>query len=210
MKKIFNVIALVFVVCISSYAYTSPEKMLNDMLKTIKSSDFKSDMTFKVVDSQGSVLTETEADFVVSDRKYALHMDDGMAVFYNGDIQWIYVPEANEVTLTEPTDEELFESNPVMAIESKVKTHKILYAENCTDSSSVINIFPDNPKECEYFKVELSLSQKDLLPQKIVVFNRNGDKVVINWKSWNKTKTDMSDFSFNAADYPGVMVNDLR
>lgn len=210
MKRIYSVITFLLVVGAAMAAIVSPEKAVDNMLRAIKSADYKNSMNLRVSNSSGETYTDVNADFMVAGRKYSLHMADGTMMLYNGETLWVYMPDINEVTITEPAEDELMESNPLLALENKVKTHRLMYAENATADKYVINIFPPNPKECEYFKIELTLSPSDFLPSKVMIFNRNGDKIVLTLKAWTKTEISDSDFVFNAKDYNDVMINDLR
>ena len=123
---------------------------------------------------------------------------------FDGRTQWVFVSEYNEVSITEPTKEELREINPLAMIEYYVSKDKISQGED-----GAINFYPTDPKESEYFRIELRLNKSNL-PTRLVIHQKNGDKITLVWDSLNKTKVDDEYFAFDVAKYPNVEVNDLR
>jgi outer membrane lipoprotein-sorting protein len=116
----------------------------------------------------------------------------------------VYVSEYNEVSLTEPTAEELREVNPLAMIEHYVATDRISSNEDGT-----INFYPTQPKESEYFRVELRLNKTNL-PTRLTVYQTNGNRVTIYLEEFKKISVDNSSFVFDITKYPNVEVNDLR
>jgi LEA14-like dessication related protein len=72
-----------------------------------------------------------------------------------------------------------------------------------------INFYPTNPKESEYFRIELRLNKTNL-PSRLVIHQKNGDKITLIFDSLNKTKVSDDCFVFEVVKYPNVEVNDLR
>jgi hypothetical protein len=108
------------------------------------------------------------------------------------------------VSITEPTAEELRELNPLAMIEHYMATNRIVQGEN-----GEINFYPYNPKESEYFRVELHLSKYNL-PKRLIVYQNNGNKITIYLDELKKVSVDNSYFVFDIVKYPNVEVNDLR
>jgi outer membrane lipoprotein-sorting protein len=123
---------------------------------------------------------------------------------FDGRTQWVFVSEYNEVSITEPTKEELQEINPLAMIEYYVSKDKISQSDD-----GAINFYPTNPKESEYFRIELRLNKTNL-PSRLVIHQKNGDKITLIFDSLNKTKVSDDCFVFDVVKYPNVEVNDLR
>ena len=128
--------------------------------------------------------------------------DAGNEIKYDGKTQWVFISEYNEVSITEPTAEELREVNPLAMIEHYMATNRISQGEK-----GVINFYPHTPKESEYFRVELYLSKYNL-PTRLIVYQTNGNKVAIYLDELKKVSVDNSYFIFDVAKYPNVDVND--
>ena len=100
--------------------------------------------------------------------------------------------------------QELREINPLAMIEYYVSKDKISQGED-----GAINFYPTDPKESEYFRIELRLNKANL-PTRLVIYQKNGDKITLVWDSLNKTKVSDDYFVFEVTKYPNVEVNDLR
>ena len=130
---------------------------------------------------------------------------------FNGKTQWTYVAADNEVTITEPSRADLNETNPMSMIESMLSTNRIVNAEQKVQKGfRVVMLYPQNPKKVEYFKVTLYINQESGLPKKLIINQRNGDKITMSFIDLHKVAYNAANFVFKQADYPNVVVNDLR
>ena len=142
-------------------------------------------------------------DILIKGSCFRIKLGENETVF-NGKTQWVFLSKYNEVSITEPTKEELCEVNPLSMIEYYVAKDKISLGDN-----GVINFYPLNPKECEYFRVELSLDKSNT-PKRLVIYQKNGDKITLLLESLKKININDSVFNFDASKYPNVEINDLR
>lgn len=130
---------------------------------------------------------------------------------FNGKTQWTYVASDNEVTITQPLQSDLQESNPMAMIEGMLSTNRIANNEKkVIGGCRVINFFPNNPKKAEYFKIVLYVTEQTGLPKKIVIYQRNGDKITMTFLDLHKVQYQSSNFVFKTSEYPNVTINDLR
>ena len=112
--------------------------------------------------------------------------------------------EHNEVSITEPTKDELKEISPLAMIEHYIAKDRISEGDN-----GDINFYPTMPKDSEYFRITLRINKSNL-PSRLTIYQNNGDRITLVWDSLNKTKVDDTFFYFNTAKYPNVEINDLR
>lgn len=130
---------------------------------------------------------------------------------FNGKTQWTYVASDNEVTITQPSLSDLQESNPMSMIEAMMLSNRISFNEKkVAGGCYVINMFPNTPKKVEYFKIVLHIAQQTGLPKKIVIYQRNGDKISMNFLDLRQVQYQPSRFVFKTSEYPNVSINDLR
>ncbi len=130
---------------------------------------------------------------------------------FNGKTQWTYVALDNEVTITQPSQSDLQESNPMSMIEAMLVTNRIVNNEKKTIAGCrVINCFPNSPKKVEYFKIVLYIVEETGLPKKIVIHQRNGDRITMTFLDLHSISYSPSTFVFNTSEYPNVHINDLR
>jgi len=130
---------------------------------------------------------------------------------FNGKTQWTYVASDNEVTITQPSAIDLQESNPMSMIEAMLITNRLVNAEKkLVSGCRVINCYPNSPKKVEYFKIVLYIVEETGLPKKIVIHQRNGDKISMTFLDLRAINYTPSTFVFNTSEYPNIHINDLR
>lgn len=143
-------------------------------------------------------------------RLFHIEIED-TEIKFDGKTQWNYVASDNEVTITQPSESDLRESNPMSMIEATLKSNRIVFNEKKQiNGYYVVLCYPNSPKSVEYFKITLYINVKTLLPKKIVINQRNSDKISMSFLDLRTTKYVPKLFIFNKAEYPNVNINDLR
>lgn len=179
------------------------ERRVKEAIAELKHSTYEGRFTLLVYNAENEVTDKQTGNITIKGEKFRMTLA-GNEVKYDGKTQWVYVSEYNEVSLTEPTAEELREVNPLAMIEHYVATDRISSNEDGT-----INFYPTQPKESEYFRVELRLNKANL-PTRLTVYQTNGHRVTIYLEEFKKISVDNSSFVFDITKYPNVEVNDLR
>ncbi len=130
---------------------------------------------------------------------------------FNGKTQWNYVASDNEVTVTQPSQADLRESNPMSMIELTLTTTRLVSNEKFqVGGCYVVHCIPNEPKKVEYIKITLYIDNKTYLPRKIILRQRNGDRITMSFLDLHKVNYNPKLFVFNKTEYPNVTVNDLR
>jgi len=131
--------------------------------------------------------------------------------FFDGKTQWVYVQSDNEVTISEPTKEELQTISPLFIIKNFDKTHRVDFELNAPkDNFWHINLFPVDKKSGDYFKIILTINQTNNEVKKIEIMQKNGEKFAVNFGNYTSIKPDNQTFTFVQKNYPKVVVNDMR
>jgi outer membrane lipoprotein-sorting protein len=142
---------------------------------------------------------------VSGDRFY---MDvDGMQTWYDGRTQWTYSPTTNEVSMTEPSVNELSQINPFAILSSLRKQFSAKLVKS-TSSAHVVSYTPTSKGVNGRLTVTYSISTS--WPTQVVV--RNGsDDVTITVTSVTVGKTlHPSVFIYNKKLHPKAEIVDLR
>ena len=179
------------------------ERRVKAVVSELKQSAYDGRFTLLYYNAQSETTDKQSGDLTIKGNKFRMTLGANETKF-DGRTQWIFVSEYNEVSITEPTKEELREINPLAMIEYYVSKDKISQGED-----GAINFYPTDPKESEYFRIELRLNKANL-PTRLVIYQKNGDKITLVWDSLNKTKVNDDYFVLDVAKYPNVEVNDLR
>jgi outer membrane lipoprotein-sorting protein len=211
-KNIIYALASVFlcVATISAQSNAQAEKVLGDLLLSVKTNAIKTNFKLATNDKsnpQGQVATGT---FTLKGNKFVLDMD-AMKVWFDGKTQWAYNQQNNEVSITEPTEKELSETNP-MAILSGYKakclikfSSKIKSAQNhCIEMTPKV-------KNKDVAKIEVQVNKTNGNLVSIKLINHNGSTSLLTASNFQKElKVSDNFFVFNQTKYKGIAVNDLR
>lgn len=207
MKKIIILLFCIlhFALCIDLVAQNDKEaeRRVKAVVSELKQSAYEGKFTLLYYNAQSETTNKESGNLTIKGNKFRMTLGANETKF-DGKTQWVFVSEYNEVSITEPTEEELREINPLAMIEYYVTKEKISQGED-----GAINFYPTEPKESEYFRIELRLNKANL-PARLVIHQKNGDKITLVWDSLNKTKVGDEYFAFDVAKYPNVEVNDLR
>ena len=203
MKKILFILFAVLPFVLFAQNDREAERRVKSVVSELKQSVYEGRFTLLYYNAQSETTDKQSGDLTIKGNKFRMTLGANETKF-DGRTQWVFVSEYNEVSVTEPTKEELREINPLAMIEYYVEKDKISQGED-----GAINFYPTDPKSSEYFRIELRLNKSNL-PTRLVIHQKNGDKITLVWDSLNKTKVDDAYFYFDVAKYPNVEVNDLR
>lgn len=186
------------------------ERILTDLLNSAKTSAIKTNFKLMVTEKNNSKPQGSTGTFTLKGTKFVLEMD-AMKAWFDGKTQWSYVPQNNEVSITEPTEKELSETNP-MAILSGYKTKCLIrFSSKATSAQNhTIEMIPKT-KKGEISKIDVQVNKTNGNLASIRLNNKNGSTTILTLSNFQKGITVPDNlFVFNAGKYKGVVVNDLR
>lgn len=186
------------------------ERIVSTTVTRLKRSPLKCDFSLVYYDGRNQTNEVQKGHFIMDAEKLRLTMS-GIETIFDGKTQWVYMASNNEVTITEPTPEEMKDISPIVMIDYYTADHRIVMdAEASNDEYAVINFYPVDLSEAEYFRISLKVKKESELPVKLVIWQRNADTITFNWENIEPVKVDGDSFSFRQEEYPNVVVNDLR
>ena len=152
--------------------------------------------------------TISKGNIVMSGKRFKMTSDQ-LSTWFDGKTQWSYNPEIEEVNISEPTDEELQQINPLTIISDFKKSY------NCKllNSASGLHKIELTAKttNTSISKVVLTLNSKTYYPTTIVVTFDNNSTTTINVSNLKiGNALPKSTFIFNQSDYPDAEIIDLR
>lgn len=203
MKKIIFILFAILPLIMFAQNDKEAERRVKTVVSELKQSVYEGRFTLLYYNAQAETTDKQLGDLIIKGDKFRMTLGANETKF-DGRTQWVFVSEYNEVSITEPTKEELREINPLAMIEYYVAKDKISQSDD-----GAINFYPTNPKESEYFRIELRLNKTNL-PSRLVIHQKNGDKITLIFDNLNKTKVSDDCFVFDVVKYPNVEVNDLR
>lgn len=130
--------------------------------------------------------------------------------FYDGKNIYTYMPEANEVNIKNPNEEEEEMLNPttLFDIHNKGFVQKLV---NTTNGVAYIELTPTDNKR-NFKKIGIWINSATSMIQKVTSFGKDGNNVVITLNSVKQPSPAPADsfFKFDTKKYPGVEVVDMR
>ena len=209
-RKISLLILLFSVQFIAAQSNVQAEQILTDLLNSAKTTAIKTNFKLIVSDKKKSEPQTSSGVFTLKGSKFILEMD-AMKVWFDGKTQWSFVHQNNEVSITEPSEKELTETNP-MAILSGFKTKCIIRFSSKTKSNQnyCIEMIPKS-KNNDVVKIEVQVNKNNGNLFSIYIISKNGSISHLILSNFQKGITiNENSFVFNSTKFKGVTINDLR
>jgi outer membrane lipoprotein-sorting protein len=145
---------------------------------------------------------------VLQEEMFRLEMEEQI-IINDGESQWIYLADMNEVQIMEhDPEEQMMSPNKLFTIYEEGYKYTYVGTESQKGKRlQIIDLFPE--ESGAFIKVTLAVDAAKNQLHKITMHDKNGGTyayLVTNFKS----NTAIAPFIFNTVDYPGVETIDLR
>lgn len=165
-----------------------------------------------------------QAAFVISSEQIeanvTLYMDnnrfviamEGMKIWFDGETQWTYMDNTQEVTVSNPTPEELVLLNPYSLLESYQTGYDISLMGNYQSKTFYEVRMKAQTEAQPYQQVSVMLNKRTMHPIRIKYKTQGINEEAVVMITEYHTKKQYTDdfFQFNPAEYPQAEVIDLR
>lgn len=203
-------------VCQESYIVQDPAA--GDVLervakKTGSLASLQTDFELIVADRKEGTSSSSSGKLLMKQKKYKLN-SQGSEVYFDGKTMWTFVPENNEVTLTEPEDANSdFLSNPAAFFDNYKADFKYRYVREAEKNGALcheIDLFPKDLNQ-PYSRIKVFINKKTDLPASISSIGKDGVDYTVSLKNViiNQQIAD-TEFTFDPRKYKKIEVVDLR
>lgn len=198
-----------FLILISSISSFSNEKIKEKILDDIvtKISGYKNisiDFDLLYENISLDIKTNKKGKLILENDKFSIDLDEQI-IINNGDIQWTYIKDINEVQIS---NNELTEgvSNLSDLFKISKNDYKILFL-NDEINFYLIELIPKTIKS--FIKIQIKFQKQNKEISEIKVFDKEGGKFIY---SINKLTYDLeiNSFYFDTSKFPGIEIIDLR
>tara|TARA_B100000941_G_scaffold171193_1_gene122010 strand:+ start:297 stop:911 length:615 start_codon:yes stop_codon:yes gene_type:complete len=198
-----------FLILISSISTFSNEKIKEEILDDIvtKISGYKNisiDFDLLYENISLDIKTNKKGKLILENDKFSIDLDEQI-IINNGDIQWTYIKDINEVQIS---NNELTEGVSNLSDLFKISTndYKILFL-NDEINFYLIELIPKTIKS--FIKIQIKFQKQNKEISEIKVFDKEGGKFIY---SINKLTYDLeiNSFYFDTSRFPGIEIIDLR
>ena len=207
MKSVLKyIIALLAIVTFSSVAMAeTPASVLKKVSSKITSGKGLS-CTFSV---SGNGSQSASGTLTSSGSKFSI-ISNASSVWFDGKTMWTLNPSTQEVTVTEPTQSEIAESNPLTYITGYSSQYNLYYSKRKEAGRYLVVL---NPKTSGtgVKAVEIAVNSKTYNPTRIIIRFDDDRRSTINISKLNyNASVSSSSFTYPASKYKGYEIVDLR
>jgi outer membrane lipoprotein-sorting protein len=213
--RILKSIILAALIISGQATFAQAKKSSEEILKQVseKTKSFQSiKITFTYnMDNPSAKVHETESGvLVVKGDKYKLDIA-GQKVITDGNTSWTYISEANEVQINS-VEEDPNALTPTKLLTSYSEDYKSKLANEITKDGRALYVIELKPNaEKNFTSVELQIDKELYRIMRIAIQDKSGNTFSYMVNKWEtNVAVNDSDFTFNAKDYPGVEVIDMR
>jgi len=145
---------------------------------------------------------------VLQEEMFRLEMEE-QTIINDGESQWIYLADMNEVTIIEhDPEDEMMNLNKLFTIYEEGYKYSYVGTESEKGKRlQIIDLFPEETGA--FIKITLAIDAAKNQLHKITMHDKNGGNFTYLVTSF-KSNTNLAPFIFNTVDCPGVEVIDLR
>jgi outer membrane lipoprotein carrier protein len=208
MKKLLFLIALLSYMALPAQNHNEKATAaLRDLASSLKNTkQIRIEFTFKLDNKEARIHEEKKGTMWLSGNKYKI-MLDGQIIVNDGKVIYTYLPQANEVQISEP-DAEGQNLSPLSIISNYENKYRIKYIKE-RKGVMVVDLLP--LEGSRFYKIRLELQSADNQLKSVALFEREGNTFTYLVDRFESPRSvDPSLFTFNKSDYPGVEVVDLR
>lgn len=213
MRRIIFVLIAIFgtigVVFSQQKPDTKAMAMLDKAAKKLNGATYELTVKFSIKEPEQKVKELKRLTVRISSDKLYIS-DSEMTLYFDGKTQWVYQPDLNEVTISEPTKEELMEISPIAIVNQYKKSYRALLEPSLGDSKTdVVTLLPNRRGE-DIFRIRFYLSKQTSEITRIESSSRSGQTMYFDLSGYKKISAKADTFKFNKSKYPKVSVNDMR
>ncbi len=217
MKQILGILLITFFtlsVC-SQATDEKGDKKSNEILDRLTSitesyGTIKTEFSYKMKNTDADIDETTEGTLFVKGNKYRL-LIAGQEVISDGETIWTYIEDAEEVQVNsmEDSGESINPNNLLTSYKEDYRSKFIRESFQYGTTVNVIDLTPVEGKTYYNIRVVIDKAKDQLL--EITIFDKNGStySYLIN-KFIPNVDIEDSYFTFDAIDFPGVDVIDMR
>jgi outer membrane lipoprotein-sorting protein len=216
MRKILLLTAILILGNNLIFAQMDPEakKILDKLSEKTKSHKvIKSDFEVTFTSTKDNIQNTSKGTITMKGEMYRLNFMDSEA-FFDGKTLWNYIPEVNEVNISDPelNDGDLL-NNPKQLFtvyENDFKYQLIKTIVEGNVNYALVDLYPINLDE-EYSRIRLQINTNEYFLSSATIFGKDGSNYSIKISNY-KTDLEFQDsyFTFDEKEYKGVEVVDLR
>ncbi len=186
------------------------EEMLEGMIERFEKSAVQADFVLSVHEPSNEMPYAQKGTFLMRDDAFRLE-SEGLVMCYDGHTQYVYMEDAEEISLSEPQDEELLQVNPVLMAKAMLASCDVRLRPTSAEQTECEIDFLPKEKGTELEMLVVKLRKVDNMLLQVVMISDEGVLTQLNLTNHKlDVEAQDADFVISEADYPNAILNDLR
>lgn len=136
----------------------------------------------------------------------------GVDTYFDGKTESVYVAKNNEVTITNPSTEDLKDINPLFLMKSYQSGYKMRYSGAVSSNGKdleMVDLYPEDLSN-DYSIITIVIDKATLALQSVKMQGKAGVNTMLNIDKVTKKNLADAEFVFNPSSVKGIEVIDLR
>lgn len=203
-KHIITLLALAL--CIICNAQSAKD-ILDGVMKTMKSySDISAEFDYTMLNEDAGINETMSGKAWSKGEAYKVQLD-GQEMICDGTTIWTYISESDEVMIS---DADGNSSNPLTLLEEYYDNVDVRLLKNSDFTKMSLEMTPREDDD-KFTKMRLDIDTKTMQPQCLTITDGNDTDFICKIKKLEVNKQlDDNFFTFDAKQYPGVEIIDMR
>lgn len=213
MKRVILLMLLAGAMLIArqAVAQKSADELLKAVIeKTRTTPNLKIEFSYQMINTKAGINEKKNGTLFLNGDAYKV-LIDGQTIVSDGKTVWTYLPESNEVMVSNAGagDEAL---SPTSLLTSYYKNYKATFANDKENTSKGLKTIElKGAAGSKFPKVVVGVREVAEQLGRLVIFDNGGNQFVYDMSRMTPNTTLARNFfTFNPADYPGIDVVDMR
>lgn len=200
---------IISIVSVSAQNNTDAQKITNDLLNSLRTTAIRTNFQLSATQKNPVTSHSVSGTFILKGNKFMLDMT-GAKAWFDGKTQWMYVASNKEVTVTEPSEAELADVNPLAILSKYTAKSYIGFSKVKSAANQVIELTPKSKKD-DFLKIEVQVSKSTGNLVSIRMIDKKGGVTHLTLSNYQKgISVNDNTFVFDKSKFKGVSINDLR
>ncbi len=215
MKKISLFIWMLFPLIVCSQEQSKDPKAMALLDKATAAFDGKkgitADFTITVENTRDDRKEAIPGKIWLKSEKFKLSIRD-VDTYFDGKTQSVYLKDAQEVTISNPNEEDLKEINPLMLLKSYQTGYKMKFVETIQEGGKlldVVDLYPEDLKS-PHSRITISIEKETMRLCSVRIQGKDGINTLLTIKKYDFTPVPDNVFMFNPNEIKGIEIVDLR
>lgn len=209
-KLIFSIVLLTnSIFALVAQNNVEAEQLIDRFIASVSTQAIRTNFTLEVFEKNAVHSQQFSGSFVLQAKRFYLETEE-MKVWFNGKTQWVYYNQSDEVTITEPTAEELSTTNPVAILSDLKRGSKISLAKQKNVQQQIVVLTPKDPK-ASFSKAEVHFHKATGQLAAMTLRFPDGSSQSLKLNNYQTNVNVASTvFSFDKKNFPEAIVVDMR